>query len=527
MRIAGVSGGRTSALMALHYVPTDTVLCFQNTGKEHSKTLDFLQRLEDDIKRPIVRLEFRAPSRGEQPAHATFEIVPHERLSRKGEPFTDLLLCIKSYRAQQKGLGPVAPWARRRFCTAYLKLRTQQKYIESLGWEDPTIFVGLRADEQPRIAKMRERIEKRDIDEQAPLNEAGVKQGVMKFWGTKPYDLDLPEYLGNCTACFLKDEADLATALLDPETDANWWLDITEDYGEMRSRGRPTYAQVLAEAPMRMRIRQSIALGVTPVVELPKKRHALVLKQEETRWTNGVGSFSCNCEGAETMTGRRTAGGRMSAAPYDKVPEKHPRLAVFVGSTNDDRYMNDPTGNRRYWPVRCELAFKLRELKRDRDLIWAEAVAIYKAAARCLKCQALNVGLENWFTTYAHERCAEHRWWFDAEENEHLEDVNSHRLKAEYADAVREHILRIPATRRPTAYTVYQIATEILHLPAERVSSQAPAIGRALKVLKFTKSRQRENGVQVVYHVLPESLLLGKKVDPPTHLKVVKTEETK
>lgn len=86
-RIAGVSGGRTSALMALEYLPKDTVLCFQNTGREHQKTLDFLARLEDDLQRPIVRLEWRAPAQGEPPSKATFEVVSHAQLARRGEPF--------------------------------------------------------------------------------------------------------------------------------------------------------------------------------------------------------------------------------------------------------------------------------------------------------------------------------------------------------------------------------------------------------------------------------------------------------
>lgn len=302
MNIAGVSGGRTSALMALKYVPQDTVLCFQNTGKEHSKTLDFIERLEDDIQRPIVRLEFRAPPRGEQPALATFEIVPHERLSRRGEPFMDLLLCIKSFRAKVKGLGPVAPWARRRFCTAYLKIRTQEKYIASLGWEDPTVYVGLRVDEPSRVAKMRQRVENRNVDERAPLDEAKItKFDVLKFWSSKSYDLNLPEHLGNCTGCFLKDESDLATALLDPETDANWWLDVARDFGPMRSNGRPGYEQILSEARSRMRIRQDLELGIEPTVELPPKRHKLVLRQEQERLVSHEG-FSCSCEGAETMT---------------------------------------------------------------------------------------------------------------------------------------------------------------------------------------------------------------------------------
>jgi len=89
--IAGVSGGRTSALMALKFVPKHTVLSFQNTGREHPATLDFIRRLEDDLQRPIVRLEWRAPSRGERPGKASFEIVSHENLSRNGEPFSDLL----------------------------------------------------------------------------------------------------------------------------------------------------------------------------------------------------------------------------------------------------------------------------------------------------------------------------------------------------------------------------------------------------------------------------------------------------
>lgn len=298
-RIAGVSGGRTSAFMANEYCSADTIPCFQNTGKEHHKTLDFVERVEDDLGREIVRLEWRAPARGEPPSKATFEVVTHAQLARKGEPFRDLLSSIAAYRLKHKGLGPIAPWARSRICTAYLKIRTQQAYIDSLGWDDPTIYVGLRADEPERITKMRARNEKRKVgNEEAPLNDAGItKADVLKYWGTKPYDLEIPEYLGNCTACFLKDEADLATALLDPETDAQWWLGIEEDYAPMR-RGRTSYAEVLAEAPARMMIRAALAEGVEPFSNLPARRHKLIVKQERERSTSG---FSCHCEGAEKV----------------------------------------------------------------------------------------------------------------------------------------------------------------------------------------------------------------------------------
>jgi hypothetical protein len=199
-------------------------------------------------------------------------------------------------------------------------------------------------------------------------------------------------------------------------------------------------------------------------------------------------------------------------APYDRVPMKHPRLACFVGSTNEERYLNDATGNRRYWPVACVRPFRIRDLRRDRDLIWAEAVAVFKAGLTCLKCQALNAGLPGlWYEQHPHERCDEHRWWFDSEENEMLEAVNLHRLRAEYADTIREYILKLSKDNRRPHYTLHEIAIDMLKLAPDRVQSQTSAIGRALKVLGFGKERRRVGDAQVWFHLTPQELLTVKK----------------
>lgn len=295
--IAGISGGRTSAMMA-YGLPDGCVLAFQNTGREAAGTYDFIARVEDDLQRPIVRMEYRAPARGEPPVASTFEVVSHSALARRGEPFSDLLECIRTYREKHKGLGPVAPWARSRICTAYLKIRTQRKWCAAQGWGDfreYDEYVGLRADEPERVARMRERNEKLGSNEHAPLHRNGVtKADVLAFWSRKPFDLTVPEHMGNCTGCFLKDEADLASALLDPETDAAWWIDIEARYAPMR-RGRPGYAQVLAEAPDRMRIREGIRTGSAYEVSLPTRRIHLIVKQELAART----SFSCECDAAK------------------------------------------------------------------------------------------------------------------------------------------------------------------------------------------------------------------------------------
>lgn len=63
-------------------------------------------------------------------------------------------------------------------------------------------------------------------------------------------------------------------------------------------------------------------------------------------------------------------------APYDRHPTEHPRQCIFVGTTNADTYLADPTGGRRFLPVMCTKA-DVGYVRKWRDQLWAEALAMY------------------------------------------------------------------------------------------------------------------------------------------------------
>jgi hypothetical protein len=68
--------------------------------------------------------------------------------------------------------------------------------------------------------------------------------------------------------------------------------------------------------------------------------------------------------------------------PYAKFDEAFPRQCVFVGTTNDDQFLRDATGGLRFWPVAVRRVIDVDSLADERDQLFAEAVAAFKAGER-------------------------------------------------------------------------------------------------------------------------------------------------
>jgi putative DNA primase/helicase len=71
---------------------------------------------------------------------------------------------------------------------------------------------------------------------------------------------------------------------------------------------------------------------------------------------------------------------------YHREVEIFKRQCIFIGTTNKDDFLRDTTGNRRFIPVEISSRHNLKnvftDLEKEVDLLWAEAVHLYKNGER-------------------------------------------------------------------------------------------------------------------------------------------------
>lgn len=158
--------------------------------------------------------------------------------------------------------------------------------------------------------------------------------------------------------------------------------------------------------------------------------------------------------------------------PYAKRTVALPRTVVFAGTTNEDEFLRDATGDRRFWPVHVERCDHLQAVV-DRDQLWAEA-----------------------YHRFASGEC----WHLDdsAEEGARREQAARYRV-----DPWEPEVLRFVSTREWVA--TQDVLTTALERPLGQVEPKDQGrVVRILKRLGGARRQRRINGKQVWGYEAPD-----------------------
>ena len=203
--IVNFSGGRTSGylthrLLQEKHLWKDMFVIFANTGQEHEKTLEFINKCDEHFNFNTAWIE--AEVHPEKGMGTKAKIVDYKTASREGKPFEDY---IAKY-----GI----PWAKAPSCSRELKEYPIRSYIRNvLGLKNKDYYhaLGIRADEASRQSKNAEH-----ENLIYPLIDWGIdKEDVLSWWEDQEFDLEIPEHFGNCVWCWKKSYKKLMTVMVE------------------------------------------------------------------------------------------------------------------------------------------------------------------------------------------------------------------------------------------------------------------------------------------------------------------------
>jgi hypothetical protein len=169
---------------------------FANTGMEHPDTLRFLRDIDTNFGLGIVWVEgVTQHGRRVSTQHRVVDFdsaYSHDQWADVGHPFHSYIL--KYGIPNVKFLG----------CTREMKLNAIHSYMRTLGFKrmaDYHTAIGIREDESRRVS-VRAGVENifYPLVDMNPVD----KEDVLEWWSQYEWDLNIPEWLGNCLACYKK-----------------------------------------------------------------------------------------------------------------------------------------------------------------------------------------------------------------------------------------------------------------------------------------------------------------------------------
>lgn len=158
--------------------------------------------------------------------------------------------------------------------------------------------------------------------------------------------------------------------------------------------------------------------------------------------------------------------------PYGHYTETVPRQCVLVATGNDNSYLKDLTGNRRFWPITATAPIELKTLAEHREQLWAEALYLYGQG---------------------------HKWWVDTGDSIAAALVAGQRarlIEPAATDLVRHGLEML---QHPTRVTIKDLLIPCGYSMREMGDRRVVmALAEALKFLNFEKEHTRVGNVWIL-----------------------------
>lgn len=200
------SGGRTSAFMTLKLLeavktktgpeefellhPDGILIAFANTGMEHPGTIAFIRKFDayigEKFGQKVHIVEYGGPPYNPGKSKYCFRKKDFGSMSMDGMPALSV--------AERYGIwNPKFP-----HCTREMKQTPLHQFGQLTLGDNYTRAIGFRIDEPERATVAKGWF--------YPLISIWptTKEEVNAFWQTMPFDLEIPDRLGNCIFCFKK-----------------------------------------------------------------------------------------------------------------------------------------------------------------------------------------------------------------------------------------------------------------------------------------------------------------------------------
>ena len=166
--------------------------------------------------------------------------------------------------------------------------------------------------------------------------------------------------------------------------------------------------------------------------------------------------------------------------PYASSTGRHPRAFVLCGSTNNDVFLRDTTGNRRYWVVEVSKRIDNVAVAALRDDIWTEAKALYEAGEP---------------------------WWMNSIEEV---AVAKHNEQFTESDPLETAVYSFAACHR-SGFTVFELMSNLGYTPQQMSKAEQNRYTNILKGLGGEKKRMSVKGKRDVFWLFSDDIFVTKR----------------